>query len=52
MAIGLGTEPLARQAKVQPKHAICVLFGYGEFTEGFDTRDLKEAQALLEGLAP
>jgi predicted ATPase len=25
---------------------------YGWFTEGFDTRDLKEAKALLEELAP
>jgi predicted ATPase len=25
---------------------------YGWFTEGFDMRDLKEANALLEGLAP
>jgi predicted ATPase len=24
---------------------------YGWFTEGFDTRDLKEAEALLEELA-
>jgi hypothetical protein len=24
---------------------------YGWFTEGFDTRDLKDAKALLEGLA-
>jgi predicted ATPase len=24
---------------------------YGRFTEGFDTRDLKEAKALLEKLA-
>jgi predicted ATPase len=24
---------------------------YGGFTEGFDTRDLKEAKALLEELA-
>jgi predicted ATPase len=24
---------------------------YGRFTEGFDTRDLKEAKALLEELA-
>jgi hypothetical protein len=24
---------------------------YGWFTEGFDTRDLTEAKALLEGLA-
>jgi predicted ATPase len=23
---------------------------YGRFTEGFDTRDLKEARALLKGL--
>jgi len=25
---------------------------YGWFTEGFDTRDLKEAKALLKALAP
>ena len=25
---------------------------YGWFTEGFDTRDLKEAKGLLEELAP
>ena len=25
--------------------------GYGWFTEGFDTRDLKEAKALLDELA-
>jgi hypothetical protein len=25
---------------------------YGWFTEGFDTRDLKDAKALLEELAP
>ena len=25
--------------------------GYGWFTEGFDTRDLKEAKALLEELS-
>jgi hypothetical protein len=25
---------------------------YGWFTEGFDTRDLKQAKALLEELAP
>ena len=25
---------------------------YGWFTEGFDTRDLKEAKALLDGLTP
>jgi predicted ATPase len=25
---------------------------YGWFTEGFDTRDLKEARALLDELAP
>jgi hypothetical protein len=24
---------------------------YGWFTEGFDTKDLQEAQALLEGLS-
>jgi hypothetical protein len=27
------------------------LLRYGWFTEGFDTRDLKEAKALLEELA-
>ena len=25
---------------------------YGWFTEGFDTRDLKEAKTLLDGLTP
>jgi predicted ATPase len=25
---------------------------YGWFTEGFDTRDLKDAKALLDGLSP
>lgn len=25
---------------------------YGWFTEGFDTRDLKEARALLDALSP
>ena len=25
---------------------------YGWFTEGFDTRDLKEARALLDALVP
>jgi predicted ATPase len=32
------------------KPANCLL-GYGWFTEGFDTRDLKEAKALLKELA-
>jgi hypothetical protein len=31
------------------KRANCLVYGW--FTEGFDTRDLKEAKALLEELA-
>ena len=33
------------------KRANCLLRFYGWFTEGFDTRDLKEAKELLEELA-
>ena len=33
------------------KRANCMLRLTGGFTEGFDTRDLKEAKALLEELA-
>jgi hypothetical protein len=40
----------ANQAKVQQARELLVPF-YGWFTEGFDTRDLKEAKALLEELA-
>jgi predicted ATPase len=36
------------QGKVQQARE---LLAYGWFTEGFDTRDLKEAKALLEQLA-
>ena len=38
------------QGKVQPARELLVT-AYGWFTEGFDTRDLKEAKALLEELA-
>ena len=38
------------QGKVQQAHGLLAP-GYGWFTEGFDTRDLKEAKALLEELA-
>jgi hypothetical protein len=38
------------QGKVQQSaRAACSVYGW--FTEGFDTRDLKEAKALLEELA-
>jgi hypothetical protein len=33
------------------KRASCSLRVYGWFTEGFDTRDLKEAKASLDELA-
>jgi predicted ATPase len=37
----------------KPQHAREVLAPvYGCFTEGFDTRDLKEAKALLDALSP
>jgi len=45
---------LARLWREQGKrHEACELLGpvYGWFTEGFDTRDLKEARALLDELA-
>jgi predicted ATPase len=46
---------LARHWRAQGKHddAQDLLAPiYGWFTEGFDTLDLKEAKALLDGLAP
>jgi len=39
------------QGKVQQARELLAPV-YGWFTEGFDTRDLKEAKALLEELAP
>jgi hypothetical protein len=39
----LSISPLAKRSLLVPV--------YGWFTEGFDTRDLKEAKALLEELA-
>jgi|SRR6516164_4304669 len=44
---------LTRRALTGPLVCVCPLFlapVYGWFTEGFDTRDLKEAKALLEEL--
>jgi predicted ATPase len=38
------------QGKVQQAHELLAPV-YGWFTEGFDTRDLKEAKALLEQLS-
>jgi predicted ATPase len=38
------------QGKVQPARELLAP-AYGWFTEGFDTRDLKDAKALLEELA-
>jgi len=47
-------EPCARlwrdQGKVREARELLAPV-YGWFTEGFDTRDLKEAKALLEELA-
>ena len=52
-AIGSGVS-LARlwrdQGKLQQARELLAPV-YGWFTEGFDTRDLKEAKALLEELA-
>jgi predicted ATPase len=42
---------LAAIRESRSKRAICSLPLYGWFTEGFDTRDLKEAKALLDELA-
>jgi predicted ATPase len=39
--------PLADQGKVQQARKLLAPV-YGWFTEGFDTRDLKEAKAFLE----
>ena len=39
-----------RQGRVEEARAILAPV-YGWFTEGFDTRDLKDAKALLEELA-
>jgi predicted ATPase len=38
------------QGKLQQAHELLAPV-YGWFTEGFDTRDLKEAKALLDELA-
>ena len=42
--------PLARPGKVQQARELLAPV-YGWFSEGFDTRDLKEAKALLDELA-
>ena len=38
------------QGKPQAREVLALV--YGCFTEGFDTRDLKEAKALLDALLP
>jgi predicted ATPase len=43
--------PLARSDKVSEARELLAPV-YGWFTEGFETRDLKEAKALLVELAP
>jgi predicted ATPase len=43
-------RPWRDQGKVQQARELLAPV-YGWFTEGFDTRDLKEAKALLEELA-
>jgi predicted ATPase len=52
--LGLGKYEAARlwrdQGKVQQARELLAPV-YGWFTEGFNTRDLKEAMALLEELA-
>ena len=40
----------ATRAKCRPKARELLAPVYGWFTEGFDTRDLKEAKALLDEL--
>jgi predicted ATPase len=42
--------PARDQGKVQQARELLATL-YGWFTEGFDTRDLKEAKKLLEDLA-
>jgi hypothetical protein len=43
-------SPLAEPGKVQEARELLAPV-YGSFTGGFDTRDLKEAKALLDELA-
>jgi predicted ATPase len=43
------SPPLARPEEAQQARELLAPV-YGWFTEGFDTRDLKEAKALLEAL--
>ena len=47
MPIGLVRLPLA--AVQQARELLAPVYGW--FTEGFDTRDLKEAKAVLKSLA-
>jgi predicted ATPase len=46
----LSNSEAGDQGKVQQARELLAPV-YGWFTEGFDTRDLKEAKALLEELA-
>jgi predicted ATPase len=45
------SPPLARPGGKEQQARELLAPVYGWFTEGFDTRDLKEAEALLEELA-
>jgi predicted ATPase len=48
----LSCVPVAKATQAKPSEAHDLLAPvYGWFTEGFDTKDLKEAKALLEELA-
>jgi adenylate cyclase len=44
-------RPLAKVGRREEARTMLTQI-YGWFTEGFDTRDLKDAKALLEELAP
>jgi hypothetical protein len=51
--IGLETGPTAdRDCNIEPPSEACDLLApiYGEFTEGFDTPELRQAKALLNAL--
>jgi predicted ATPase len=48
--VASSASALELQGKVQQARELLAPV-YGWFTEGFDTRDLKEAKALLEELA-
>jgi hypothetical protein len=47
---GQCSAPCKRPARELPAAELAPVYGW--FTEGFDTRDLREAKVLLEELAP